>query len=567
MESTPQHNAIGNQLIVYTIASYLTPPNLAKCLRLCRFWNRELIPYFFRKLSFKEYHSFHRLMTNDDALRVVRQNMHHVRELNCAEENISGLFTDHPLPNLTCLRMSPNVDYETSFLSIFKSSPQIHTLEIVQTFCYEKGKLLPNMINDITRHLPSLRCLDLGWEGEVDQATLGQILCLAAGLEIVRLNITIRSTEIISTPLTSDVAIASLPAGGDVIDMDPQRAFLNTFSETIALKATSHRAAIDDNGSSSLSIPVKELCFSKLGVFDSRDFPLFNTFLRYCHRLEKLALPAIRVNKDHHSVPAFYLDLLSACVSTLQYLDVFSAEASGQVIAAVIQKCVRLRGFQWGYNQRDPELVYNALVAHHRASLEDIGVSGTYCTHLAPASSSSLAMNVLIHRMLCSFPHLRRFEALVIDRHFWYADHSVSSMDLKGSSGCFTDWVCKNLTTISLRFVPGKAYARLRREPVTIDDCVAYRLAFIFPEVLCAQLCRLEKLEKLRLAVDVNSGLQRRQEDEDNDPCMSMREALSNIQGSLKNLRMLELRNLNDFVDSSAMDEHPLIDLVLSRDP
>ncbi|KAG0329897.1 hypothetical protein BG004_002228 [Podila humilis] len=567
MEPTPQHNAIGNQLLAHTIASYLTPPDLAKCLRLCRFWNKEFTPYFFRKLAFNECDSLSRLMTNDNAVKVLRQNMHHVREIDCAEENISSLVTDHPLPNLTCLRMMFFGDYETILLPLLKSSSRMHTFNIVQGYCSQNLQL-SIMINDIIHYLPSLRYLHLDWKKLVDQATLAQILCLAAGLEIVRLDMTILREDKMwaSSPEAAVAPSSSLssPSGGGILGMDPQRGLLNTLSETIAVKATNSRIH-DDDGSSSLSLPVKELHFSKVRVANERDYPLFITLLRYCHRLEKLALPTIWANRNERSVSVFYLNLISACANTLQYLDVYDSYASGEAIAAVIQKCASLRGFRWGYDQKDSEVVYNALVTHHRTSLEDIDVSGTKDTHTTPAMANGLTMNALIHKILCSFPRLRRFEALVIDRIFWYADHSISSIDLKDSSGCFTDWVCKDLEAISLKFIPGKSYAQFMKQINTVYDREAKYQAPIFPEVLCTQLCRLEKLEKLRLAVDVDLDPddQQRQDEEDNDdPHMSMGEALSNILGSLKNLHKLELRNMSDFLDKSELNEHSLMGLV-----
>ncbi|KAG0339104.1 hypothetical protein BG004_006948 [Podila humilis] len=151
-------------------------------------------------------------------------------------------------------------------------------------------------------------------------------------------------------------------------------------------------------------------------------------------------------------------------------------------------------------------------------------------------------------------------------QEFLDADQSISSIDLKDTSGCFTDWVCKDLEAISFRFTPGKAYARLRRR---IDE--NHRRNPIFPEVLCTQLCRLEKLGKLRLAMEVYLGHDERQqqdeeEEEEDDPHLTMEKALYNIQGSLKNIRMLELPNLDGFFDSSARDKHPLMDLVISKD-
>ncbi|KAG0339105.1 hypothetical protein BG004_006949 [Podila humilis] len=571
MESNVHHKAISNQLVVHTIASYLTPPDLAKCRRLCRFWQEEFEPYFFRNIVFKGYIAFDRLMKNNDAVKVLRQNMHHVREVDCTDCDISPLIADYPLSNLTCLRMSILEDYETNLLPLLKNSPRMHTLGLVLDHCKRKFKI-QNMVNDITHHLPSLRCLDLQCKMELSQAAFAQILCLAAGLEIVRLNFMIRSKHDLS-PSAVAAAASSSSSGGDIVGVDPQRILLNTFSETIALKATRIRIH-DDHRSSALSLPLKELHFAGVVLFDKRDSPLFITFLSYCHRLEKLALPRICANRNDQTVLVFYLDLLSACVNTLQYLDVYGSYASGKAIAAVILKCASLRGFRWGYSQRDSELVYNALVARHRTSLEDIDVSGTCnCPHLTTATSNGLTMHAIMHRILCSFPRLRRFEASGIETQFWYTDHSISSTDLKDSSGCFKDWVCNDLKTISLRFIPGNTYAWLKRQSNALGDCEANRRAPIFPEVLCTQLCRLEKLEELRLTMDVNLGTEQGQgqEDEevveDDDLHMSTREALSNIQRSLKNLRVLELGNMSDFFDKSELDKHPQVDLVISRKP
>ncbi|KAG0329896.1 hypothetical protein BG004_002227, partial [Podila humilis] len=129
-------------------------------------------------------------MQNEDAVKVLRQNMHHVREIDCAEENISGLVTDHPLSNLTCLRMLTFEDYKTNLVPILKNSPRIHTLDIIQANRSQNFNLSV-MINNIIHHLPSLRCLHLDWKKLVDQVALAQVLCFAAGLKIVRLEMNI----------------------------------------------------------------------------------------------------------------------------------------------------------------------------------------------------------------------------------------------------------------------------------------------------------------------------------------------------------------------------------------
>ncbi|KAG0340959.1 hypothetical protein BG004_006213 [Podila humilis] len=519
-------------------------------------------------------------MRNDDAVKALRQNMHHVREIDCALAKItSGLFTDYPLPNLIWLRMLICEDYKTNLVPFLKGSPRIHTLGLALGIPKPKLGLL-NMLNDITHYLPSLRCLDLDCKGWLDQGALAQVLCFAAGLEIVRLEMNIGFKDKIWTSLPgAAAAAASSSPGDDIVGMDPQRTLLKTFSEIIALKATrsrTHDDDDDDDESSSLSLPVKEFRFSSLTKYSLKDYPFLGTFLRYCHRLEKLALPAIRENENDYTAPAFYLDLFSACLNTLQYLDVFEWGASGEAIAAVIQKCVNLRGFQWGYNQRNSELIHNALVAHHRTSLEDIDVSGTCkhsCTIRGP--SEDFAVGDLIQRILCSFPRLRRFEALMIKSSV-RGDHCITGIDLKDSSGSYTNWVCKDLTAISLKIIPGKSYARFVKQINTLYCRAAFREAPVFPEVLCTQLCRLEKLQSLRLSVQANleriyrlrqNDEEEKEEDIEYDPHMSMEDALSNIQGSLKHLRLLELRNMSYLFIGSAMNKHPLLELVISRDP
>ncbi|KAG0340958.1 hypothetical protein BG004_006212 [Podila humilis] len=574
MESTAQYKAIGNQLLSHIIASYLTPPDLAKCLRLCRFWHNEFEPYFFRKLTIKYLCSLSHLMTNIDAVKALRQNMHHVREIDCTDENISRLFSNHPLPNLTRLRTMTFKNYETTLVPFLRGSPRIHTLGLVLGYSNQQLKLL-NMLNDITHYLPSLRCLDLDCKGWLDQGALAQVLCFAAGLEIVRLEMNIGFKDKIWTSLPgAAAAAASSSPGGDIVGMDPQRTLLKTFSEIIALKATrsrTHDDDDDDDESSSLSLPVKEFRFSSLTKYSLKDDPFLDTFLRYCHRLEKLAFPDIRENENDFSAPTFYLDLLSACLNTLQYLDVFECHASGEAIATVIQKCVNLRGFRWGCKQRNSELVYSALVAHHRTSLEEIDVSGIYYYPFAfGALAPEFLVGDLFHKILYSFPHLRHFEALSAV-HPSYKDHCISSIDFKDPSGCFTNWVCKDLESMSIRLVPGIVYRRHMGQTGIIYDNALYRRAPIFPEVLCTQLCRLKKLKELRVALQFDPGLglwqQLQREKEDNcDPHMSMGEAFSKFQGTLKNLRTLELRNMGKLIVESELDVHPLMDVVFMEE-
>ncbi|KAG0340961.1 hypothetical protein BG004_006215 [Podila humilis] len=267
-------------------------------------------------------------------------------------------------------------------------------------------------------------------------------------------------------------------------------------------------------------------CSFRNGVFN-RDYPFFITLLRYCHRLEKLSLPTIGTIKNDRSVPVLLLDLFSACAKTFQYLDVHDSYASGEAIAAVIQKCASLRGFRWGYNQSDPDLVCDALLAYHRTSLEDIDMSGTYKDQFTIGGLSPLGY--LIRKMLCSLPRLRRFEALVTnsDSMYWDTDNYISSIDLKDPSGFYVNWVCKDLEDISLKFIPPKTYAQFMKRIDAISASESNHQAPIFPEVLCTQLRRLKKLKKLCLAVDVDlrrvyQRLPRQDEEDSDDRHMSM---------------------------------------------
>ncbi|KAG0339106.1 hypothetical protein BG004_006950 [Podila humilis] len=226
-----------------------------------------------------------------------------------------------------------------------------------------------------------------------------------------------------------------------------------------------------------------------------------------------------------HQQSISYITIRTSCANTLQYLDVYDSAVEGEAIAAVIQKCISLRGFRWGYNQM-------ARMARHRTSLEEIDVSGTFIKHpytLGQWRAEEFTLGDHIHKILCSFPRLRRFEALVT-KDSSYRDQCISSIELKDSSGSYTNWVCNDLESMSLRFVPGTVYMQY----------MCKTGALIFPEVLCTQLCRLEKLGKLRLAMEVYLGHDEQQqqdeeEEEEEDPHLTMEEALSNILGSLKN--------------------------------
>ncbi|KAG0342577.1 hypothetical protein BG005_002653 [Podila minutissima] len=360
--------------VLEIILPHLSQPDLTKCVRVSRAWNKALVPYLWRTLAIHSRHHLKRFITNE-AQQALRRNATFVRELHLVHKVLYDkslpsrktlisdpgvmlleVYTISPFTNLRALELEPvrlarpNPEFDLEIFALVRQNPHLRRLLV-------NVKMDPKtLINLVTKHIPHLEDLDLAvsWRGDV-KALLD---CLPECIRTVCLRNVVHDAPGNAQGKTSDAsdatttlarhhhALESLHVAGNLAGK--QEEVLVPFLESCSPKLKS----VGGTGSYFFGNARIAKILSNLGIV--------------CKELSQYSLPdnvsdadlaeLIAANSEWTSIELYTRQVgplaaaaIVECCEHLEALDIMHSGArglSGSHLQAVLRKATKLRSLQ-----------------------------------------------------------------------------------------------------------------------------------------------------------------------------------------------------------------------------
>ncbi|KAF9168960.1 hypothetical protein BGX21_011011 [Mortierella sp. AD011] len=392
------------------ICADLTPRDLRRCCLVSWNFYHNFAPYLYRTIDIGRKSTFNKFR-RPESLTALYRYRDHVTQVSCIFAQVWKLLLAHECYNLTVikglslLKRPQNRDVNKwatpDITKLIQVCPKLRVLELSH-FLYERD-VVEEFCRAIRNH-GELKELKVNHFEYVVYTKVREILWSTLKLERFYLNV-----SVVPTRMTPD--------------------------ETQAL--------IDLTGEEDPEFRVRYLDTPWL-MYDY-EADMFFRYLRRCPHVESFTVPYIYPFR----CVAELANIISTTMPNLQHLDVHASPSKGEVISRLIKACNNLRSFVSNPAQELTNHVITALMKH-RESLQELSfVRGAFTTSRQ------------IQTILCSFPNLEVFEAMVpfekttCNKNVesvrkWKDDPILNPKDVLGEQG---PWICDKLRILKLRYL------------------------------------------------------------------------------------------------------------------